>query len=224
MTDRQTDTRSSCWSITSFDKDEWNRLEGDLPSFVKKVWGGKEECETTKRIHFQGCLETTYCRFSQVKKWLPSSHIEKAIKKEALIEYAMKEETAVEEKKERKNNEYFSLDKFLILIAENYLYSKEHEEVYYWTETRDRNGKIRYEYSLEDADYPIDSTEVPSYDGNFWIAARKVLTVYPFLAHLVGNPSNLRLWKNTADVWIEKAKEKKAKQQNEPISITGSLA
>lgn len=102
-------TKSSWWSITSFDDSEWERLKQSdkFPAFVKSVYGGLEECPDTKRQHFQGAVNTQHIRFSQLKTWLPKAHIEKAIKPENLVKYAMKAETAVDEKIKRSNPRTF---------------------------------------------------------------------------------------------------------------------
>ncbi|WP_445727506.1 hypothetical protein, partial [Flavobacterium sp.] len=118
-----TDRRSGCWSITSYDPQEHDKINGELPDFVREVHGGLEECPSTKRIHFQGALVTKHCRFSQVKKWLPKAHIEPAIKKEALIQYAMKEDTSIGEKKKVVNDRpYFSMEKSLELLGKYFFY------------------------------------------------------------------------------------------------------
>ncbi len=194
MTDRQTDNRSGCWSITAFDEDDINRLAGDYPSFVKHVWGGLEECPSTGKKHYQGAVETSYCRFSQIKKWLPKAHIEKCIKKEALIDYVMKDETAIGEKSKQSNSKYISLEKFMELIAFNYINSKD-EEIYYATEIE--NKMLYFKGKME------NSIEVPGYQGNYWTMVNKVLLHQPYLCHIAFNPNTLRGWSHTSETWIQ---------------------
>jgi len=93
--------KATWWSVTAFG-DEILLLEDPsrFPSWVAKVYGGREECPDTKSIHFQGALQLhTQQRLSKLKSWLPTAHFEIARKVEALKKYAMKSETAVSEKK-----------------------------------------------------------------------------------------------------------------------------
>jgi len=103
-TDRQTD-KSTWWSITAYN-DEIALLEDTTkwPAEVKKVYGGREMCPTTERIHFQGAVQySRQVRFSHVKKWLPTAHIEAARQETALKTYVMKADTAVGDKTVREN-------------------------------------------------------------------------------------------------------------------------
>lgn len=125
MTNKQTNIRSSCWSITSYGEElqYLKRVQtGDevLPDFVKRLWGGEEMCPKTERLHFQGCIETSECRFSQVKKWLPKSHIEKAFKRQALVKYVMKEESATSNKEVVENEFYMSVPQIVEQLVRIY--------------------------------------------------------------------------------------------------------
>lgn len=92
------------WSVTAYNGEIELLEKGKLPDWVKTVYGGKEECPDTKRIHFQGAIQ---CHSQQVlgrfKEWLPTAHMEIARKVQALKNYAMKSETAVGEKLIRHN-------------------------------------------------------------------------------------------------------------------------
>lgn len=118
-TDRQTD-RSTWWSVTAFN-DEIEQLESpaQYPDWLKFVHGGREICPMTLRVHFQGALQChSNIRFSQVKKWLPTAHIEKAIVAEALRKYCMKKDTAAGEKTVRANDrEYWPMERALVEIG-----------------------------------------------------------------------------------------------------------
>lgn len=191
MTDK-TDRRSGCWSITSFDPEEHNKLNGELPDFVREVHGGLEECPNTKRIHYQGALITKHCRFSQVKRWLPSAHIEAAIKKEALIAYAMKEDTSIGEKKKIVNDRpYFSMEKSLELLGKYFFYCRLEDD------KEDFVGKGKH---LEDDD------EVIGLDKNYWKVVNTILYARPYLVSVYSNPQTLRSWRNTYAVWMFHAK------------------
>lgn len=109
----------TCWSITGYG-DDIQRLKdvANYPKFVDKVYGGVEACPSTQREHFQGCLITRSQRFSAIKKWLPNSHIEKAKKKEALVNYAMKQDTSLEDKEVRSSDSpWLSVDKLMLMLA-----------------------------------------------------------------------------------------------------------
>lgn len=97
MTDRQTD-RGSHWSITVFDETEMARLHNraEFPAWLKDLQGQMEIAPTTGARHFQGYLHTSQQRFSTIKKFLPTAHIEKARDINALKLYVNKDDTAVE--------------------------------------------------------------------------------------------------------------------------------
>lgn len=121
-TDRQTDKNSThtWWSVTGFN-DEIAMLESPeaFPNWLCRVYGGREECPKTKTLHFQGALQCNWAvRMSQVKKWLPTAHLEPARKQWALEKYAMKAETSVGDKVVRENQvEYWSMQRTLCEIG-----------------------------------------------------------------------------------------------------------
>lgn len=133
-TDRQTD-KGTWWSVTGYN-DEIGRLENPdtFPPFVKKVYGGREECPKTKRLHFQGAIHCNrQVRLSQFKEWLPTAHLEVARQSEALKKYAMKEDTAVGEKTVTSNTRtYWPMEVTLSRIGE---ISAEYDERE-WNETQ----------------------------------------------------------------------------------------
>lgn len=103
-TDRQTD-KAMWWSVTAFG-DEIILLEdkSNYPDFVKEIFGGREICPDTDREHFQGAINCNrQVRMSALKKWLPTSHLEPARNVQALKQYAMKLDTAVDNKHVRVN-------------------------------------------------------------------------------------------------------------------------
>lgn len=128
-TDRRTSDKSSWWSITAFneDKDRLVRcMDGQevMPNWVKRIYGGLEMCPSTEKEHFQGAINTSHVRFSQLKGWLSGTHIEmrKGTKKQ-LIAYVMKEETAVGVKTVKSNPKYLSMDEALMKMSD-YLVNK----------------------------------------------------------------------------------------------------
>jgi len=118
--DRQTDrqTRATWWSITAYNR-EIETLEGWIadqklmPSWLKRIYGGREICPNTGRVHFQGAINTAQIRMSTIKDVLPTTHIERAIRKDALVKYAMKEETADGEKAIATNQGYATIPEVL---------------------------------------------------------------------------------------------------------------
>lgn len=119
MTDRQ--TRSTWWSVTAFNEEIALLEDTDhLPPFVKKIYGGREECPKTNKLHFQGALQcNVQVRMSQIKSWLKTAHLEPARDKECLKQYAMKDNTAVGEKTVTVNpNPYYPAHEILQLIAD----------------------------------------------------------------------------------------------------------
>ena len=102
--------KATWWSITEFDEEYMAILEdaNKYPDWVAKVYGGREKCPDTQRIHFQGAIQCHgQHRFGKIKGWLPKAHIEAAKSAVALKKYAMKEETAISEKKEFANPKKF---------------------------------------------------------------------------------------------------------------------
>lgn len=114
--------KTSRWfSITAFSESEMSKLEtAPFPHFVKAVYGGREKCPDTGRIHHQAAINTwTPQRWTVFKEWLPTAHIECAYKNpDALIEYVMKKETATGEKKVINNSiPHFGAKDICLLLA-----------------------------------------------------------------------------------------------------------
>jgi len=119
MSQTKTD-KATWWSITAFSEPEIEQLNGkQYPDWVLKVYGGMESCPDTGRLHFQGAVQARrQVRFSQVKSWLATAHLEPARSSEALRKYAMKEETAIGEKIERENQTpYYAPGDLLMMLA-----------------------------------------------------------------------------------------------------------
>lgn len=132
MTD-MSNGRSTWWSVTAFGADEIAQLheQGNYPRIVKKVYGGTEMCPTTQREHFQGAIQLhSVQRLAALKRWLPTAHLEPAKNSEALKRYAMKEDTAIEEKQERFNPDRFL--KYHDILKLLYLeYKRTHKTEFY---------------------------------------------------------------------------------------------
>lgn len=109
------------WSITAYNE-EMDLCENteNWPPWVVKIQGGREQCPTTGRIHYQGAMQlVSAMRRTKIKTWLKTAHLEQSRKTIALKQYAMKDETAIGEKLINVNpNPYLSADKICQLIAD----------------------------------------------------------------------------------------------------------
>lgn len=153
--DMATTEKASWWSITAYNEqahilEAYRKGEKPLPSFVKKLYGGLEECPTTKRLHYQGALNTPQIRMSCLKKWIPGVHWEKARNIEGLKIYALKQETAIGEKSIQVNESYQTLGE---LIRELVIFRYDFMDK---TEPSDINSKKEY---LELIRYYIEQDE-----------------------------------------------------------------
>lgn len=177
-------TSKACWwSLTAYNEDI-DFLEGvqsgaiPWPANWKKIYGGKEACPTTGRLHFQGALNTSSIRMSEVKKNLGQTRIEGAKSEWALKKYVMKEQTAVGEKSIALNTTYVSLEKFMDMLGETFL-------------------------NKYDVSQSVDVFELyPDKDVGFWELTAELYVDKPYLANLISQPQTVRLWKNLAPTII----------------------
>jgi len=175
------------WAFTAFDAHEIELLDvsGNLPKFVKTVYGGPEICKATGRRHFQGHI---HCRspqrFAAIKKWLPLAHIEPARDPHASIQYALKKDTADGEKKSQVNPSPYLTDR----MAMEKLVEKCNQfcECKFWETSEKQTLCI------------IDDKE------DYWHRVRSILRTEPDLCGLYAKPDLYRLWKNTKSVWFER--------------------
>lgn len=177
QTDRQPD-KATWWSVTAYG-DEILLLEDNTkyPTDVLKVYGGREECPTTGREHFQGAIQLRkQQRLAWFKSWLPTAHLEVAKSKDALVKYAMKEDTATGEKLERHTTvKYYSADEICLLIGSKVLDS--------------------------------DIEETPDPKVWFKRCVNRLLRENIKLAGQLMNPSLRNFWCDTSSVWIDKSRE-----------------
>nr|WAE42130.1 MAG: replication associated protein [Cressdnaviricota sp.] len=95
-----TKAKATCWSITDQEHEAYPVRFHEINQKVGYTYTGQiEECPTTKKLHFQGCLKTPQVRFSAIKKLFPKAHIEVARDRVALAKYVQKEETCVQKMK-----------------------------------------------------------------------------------------------------------------------------
>lgn len=191
MTDRQTDIyqqRSQWWIGTAYD-DNMLKLEDakTYPKCVKHVYGGREECPTTKRIHFQYAIE---CHGQQraafFRDWLPGVHFQKARSKEAVKKYALKEDTAIGSKNIIENpNRFYHMHDLLEMIAVEW-YRSRSEGLH--------NG------DLKDDEYRKHCT-----NDFYWMSVSRILERDHTLASSFANPAMQKMWENTGTVWKKRA-------------------
>lgn len=178
-TDRQTD-KSTWWSVTAYnDEIEYLEDRARYPNWVAEVHGGRETCPTTGRLHFQGAIKCkSQQRFSAIKKWLPTAHIETARSEWALAKYVKKDETAAGEKLVRTpDTPHYRMDELLMIIAKN----------------RDSSTDI----------YEEDS----KYKDEYWAIVNRIVYDQPRLITAYTIPAVEKAWVQTRNVWIRKNKE-----------------
>lgn len=186
QTDRQTD-KGTWWSITAFSQTEIDELQSDkYPEWVRKVYGGLESCPETGRIHFQGAIQgRRMVRFSQVKHWLGTAHIELARQRDALKKYVMKEETAVGDKKEVENTTpYFRAHELLRKIA---------------IKRRQTDRQTEESFLIINAKCPAKAA--------YWWCVKEVLKDDPTLISAYMNPALEKAWVGTSEFWISEVVE-----------------
>lgn len=205
--DRQTD-KATWWSITAFDENERGMLQGDsFPPFVVRVYGGLEECPDTKRVHFQGAVQCKgQQRFSAIKKWLPKAHIEAARSADALKKYAMKEETAISEKKEVVNKAaYIDNQAALMLLARE---------------------KIDYGIDALAEELSDSVDKIP--EREFELLANRIVYREPYLVGVFSKPDVMRGWKMFRGTFVRLVEEGRAdsitaRPVNEVVEPEGDL-
>lgn len=122
---KNTTQLATYWSVTAFG-DDIKSLH-DVKSFplcVKQVVGQKEDCPTTDREHFQCYVQCRRNeRFSTIKKWLPSSHIEAVRDIHKIKKYVKKLKTAQAGTYVELDNPlpYYTFPELLVLIAKELL-------------------------------------------------------------------------------------------------------
>lgn len=153
MTDSQTHstTKSTYWSVTAFGSEIQELQQSSCwPSFVTKIYGGLETCPTSGRIHYQAMVQCrSQQRFSAIKKWLPTSHIEKANKPDALKRYVMKAATAAGEKVVLKSSSSSFQKNHQILTHMAEVLFDEYDletpgQAILWLDRMDEDGKIMH--------------------------------------------------------------------------------
>jgi len=183
-------TRSTWWSVTAFKPDEIDKLKDNqhYPTCIKTVFGGLERCPETNREHFQGAIQChQQQRMSAFKTWLPTAHLEPAHYAEALRKYAMKADTAIEEKKERTNpTPHFSCDEIMLMAA----------------------NEIKDEW---------DEISTTQKDDGWKIAVNRLLRKNTKLAGQLQNPSNRAFWILSCHTWVQTARQTAKENEEERL-------
>lgn len=218
--------KATWWSITVFNESELYDVQhsNKFPLWVRAIYGGLEKCPETGKIHFQGALQAhRQVRFTQVKDWLPTTHIEPAKDVKSLKQYAMKTETAVGEKKVVNNMTTMtticqriadtSFDFFCqnVLAKNTRLINKMngHEfGVDEWNNSSFRDGsKIWNEFDPEWYDFPKLANGAGKYFQNshildcYWFAVNKIIRADPDSAASFANPALPKFFSCTYLSW-----------------------
>lgn len=179
--------KSTWWSVTAYN-DEIALLEDatKFPQFVAEVHGGREECPTTGRVHFQGAIKCkSQQRFSALKKWLPTSHLEVAHHKEALLKYVNKFETAIGPKLQRENQRKFLSMSDALMIVGRFNIGVDHIDVMRSHDCRNAKEALKRMY---------------------WDAVSSHIAKIPEDISLFSQPQMLAAWVNTHRVWVDHAR------------------
>ena len=183
----KTTDRSTWWSITAYNEEidtMQDLIDGKIecPPWIKQIYGGQEQCPSTGTIHFQGALNTTHTRLSQIKGLLPTSHIE-AVKStsDCLKRYVMKEETSVGEKSKLSNPKFITLEGLMELVAVQFL---------------DTHGILNWD-RLEEI--------YPNSDRGYDALTYEIVREKPYLANLCSQPQSLRCWSKYGQAFCDNA-------------------
>ena len=203
--DRQTD-KSTWWSVTAYNSEiELLETTESYPAFVLKVYGGRETCPETGRLHFQGALHCrSQQRMSAIKKWLPTAHLEQARSDEAIKKYAMKLETAAGDKIVRQSSRvYLSMSDALTIIG-------------------------KYNMYVDPIEYSVEHNCKDSKDAlksMYWDAVRTHLEEdkYDDIS-LFSQPQMISAWSNTSTVWKRRAIVLQARQDMEKMAATSPIS
>jgi len=121
--DTYKETKAIYWMVTGF-HDDISLLEdvNSYPNNLWKVYGGVEKCPTSGREHFQGVLRfRQQVRWRAIRRWLPMSFFEPVKFEHEAVQYALKESTAVGEKKVLTSEaKYYTTEQFVLRLAEEY--------------------------------------------------------------------------------------------------------
>lgn len=192
-----TTQKSSWWSVTCFNTEGKSQnidIIEDVktwPTHVQAVYGGREICPKTGRLHFQGAIQADYNRASKILAWLPGVHIEKVRDAGNLKLYAMKSDTAAGEKKEVSNPSYIpymSADMLALLLAQQVV--SDYDDIYMRvTTSRDHRDPLK------------------AFNDVIWSTAfNRVLEHNDRLFGSMMNPSFKSAWLMSLAYWVKKAR------------------
>lgn len=196
-----TTQRGSWWSLTINNPtpDDRKRLQKEgLPAFVKMVQF-QDEIGKEGTPHIQGAAHTAQVRFSAIKEWLPRAHIELARNKESLLNYVWKSETAIPGTQMKSENEFITMEKAMLMIAEH---------------------KWDYCEWAELHGHRIDPSKHASQE--YWRAVKYILLEKPSLIGLFSNPQFERAWVNTRSVWLTLKDRQTDRQGSEDVDEINS--
>lgn len=201
MTETARQDKGRYWSVTTYDPGEFGLISNkeSWPHYVRECKFQQEKCPTTGKLHWQVALLTEQVRFSAIKKFLPTAHIELARNKDALLNYVEKDDTAVPATRQhiKAEKEYLALHQQLQRMAHVVVENME-DYLAYLDQCRD------------------EKVTNPAKAAYWWVAGH-MLEDNPELAAMLANPALEKMWIHTSMVWI-----KAAKAASEASSITAS--
>jgi len=161
-----------------------------------------EKCPTTGREHYQGAIQTIkQMRWSGIVKLLPGIHIEAAKNWPALLAYCEKSDTQVPGGRQVQVESTYrpkKIHELLTEFANIYL-----DEINF----REMNAECKNcGRGMHKCTCNKSETDRQTDDIEYWFIARIYLGRHPEMAGLIGQPMPQNLWKNTKQVWIDRAR------------------
>lgn len=202
-----TDNKNTRFAFTAFEGQYAAVDHAQTDSDMVKMLAYQEEiCPDTGRKHRQGCLQTQMpVRMSKVRALLPGVHIEVARDWFGLVQYCQKAETRdasgasvriVNPHVERKKVSDF-LDDIADIIWDEWVQDQmipKSERDYDHPPTHPTRSK------------PDDVKE------EYWRAVRAIVGGNPDAIGILAQPLPQNAWKNTRQVWLDRAEQRAAEQ------------
>lgn len=159
------------------DIEAWRADNTKMPRFIRKIYGGKEQCPTTGRVHLQLAFNTQHIRDTQMRALLPGVHVQAARNKDDVVRYCMKLDTAAGEKTVVENGTpYYTCDMLCLELAKHWPTEEQ---------------ALEYKYKKTDDIY--------------WHCVRAIVDDKPQLMGNFLNAQLRTAWCKTSAIWRKKA-------------------
>lgn len=197
------DNKNTRFAFTAYEKQYAvvDQAQTDV-ELVKMLMYQEEVCPTTGRKHRQGCLQTQLpVRMSRVRALLPGVHVEVSRDWNKLVNYCRKQETrdvsgnsvhVMNPHVERKKVSDF-LDDIADIVWGNW-------EMEQLCPASDRDYN-------DPPDHPTRSTP-DAIKEEYWDAVRHIVAGNPEAIGILAQPLPQNAWKNTRQVWLDRAKQR----------------